>query len=277
MGSFKNNFSGGPMNGSYPSQMTGYRLAPPTTPMYGQASMDGKSLGSFPIRSASGMAPQTNYTSGAGLSPTTISNSFFGGRMSAYPTMPADVGQFRGGVLANLGQHVGDLNVNPNVAQTQSLDQLGGANSAFFQNMLAQLLPTFTQNNALALAQAKESAGNLTGSGFANTLASGVNRSLADENQLAVQYANQALQQEMQRQQSQASLMAQILGGNADRYGGLISSFGNTGVGPAQYAQKPGASSLLPGLLQLGGSLLPGGSIIGKAVGGLGSLLGKVF
>lgn len=248
--------SGGPMNGSYASQFARYRSAP-QRPTFGRASMDGVDLGQSPVLGATTgyRPPQTNMTPGA-ASPQTISNSFWNGSIKSIPTMPGDIGNFRQGILSMLPNSFGQLGVDPNTAQTQSLDQLGGPNSAFFQNMMASLRPTFDQNTALALAQAKESAGNLTGSGFANTLGTSVNRSLADQNQLAVQYATQALQQEMQRQQQEAQLRSQILGGNADRYGSLINSFGNTGVGPNQIVQQGGASSLLPGLGQIGGDIL---------------------
>ncbi len=90
--------------------------------------------------------------------------------------------------------------------QTQSVDQLGGANSAFFQNMMAQLQPAFSQQRAEGLAAAKEASGNLTGSGYANALGSSINRSLGQEQATLANYASQGLQTEVQRQLQQAGI-----------------------------------------------------------------------
>lgn len=90
--------------------------------------------------------------------------------------------------------------------QTQSVDQLGGENSAFFRNMMNQLSPAFNQRRDLALAAAKESAGTLTGSGFANTLGNSVNRSLAEERASLADYASRGVQTEVQRQLAQGGL-----------------------------------------------------------------------
>lgn len=65
--------------------------------------------------------------------------------------------------------------------QTQSLDQILNPESEFFKRIMGTYGDAFTQQRSQALAQAKESAGNLTGSGLANTLGTTVNRSLADE------------------------------------------------------------------------------------------------
>jgi len=93
--------------------------------------------------------------------------------------------------------------------RTASVDSLGGANSAFFQNMMGQLAPAFAQRRAEGLAAGAERAGNLTGSGFANRLGSAVNRSLGDEQAALANYAVQGLQMEMQRQQGDANRMLQ--------------------------------------------------------------------
>lgn len=88
------------------------------------------------------------------------------------------------------------------VRDVASVDSLGGANSAFFQNMMAQLQPSFTQARDEGLAAAKESAGSLTGSGFANRLGASINRSLGNEQATLAQYASQGIGQELQRQQA---------------------------------------------------------------------------
>jgi hypothetical protein len=87
---------------------------------------------------------------------------------------------------------------------TQSVDQLGGQNSAFFQNMMGQLAPAFAQQRAEALAQAKESAGTLTGTGLTNMLGGAMNRSLGNQQAILADYASRGLQTEVGRQQGDA-------------------------------------------------------------------------
>jgi hypothetical protein len=89
--------------------------------------------------------------------------------------------------------------------KTQSVDELGGANSEFFKNVMGQLAPAFAQERAEGLAAAKESAGTLTGSGFANRLGASINRSLGSEQATLANYAAQGLQTEVQRQQAEAN------------------------------------------------------------------------
>ena len=88
---------------------------------------------------------------------------------------------------------------------TQSVDQLGGANSAFFQNMVGQLSPSFDMERKLSAAQGSESAGNLTGSGFANSLGNNLGRTLGSQQALLADYATRGMQMEMQRQQGDAN------------------------------------------------------------------------
>lgn len=97
---------------------------------------------------------------------------------------------------------------------TQSVDQLGGANSAFFQNMMGQLQPAFSQARSEGLTAAKEAAGSLTGSGFANRLGSSINRSLGNEQATLANYASQGMGMEMNRQQSDAARFLQAAGMN---------------------------------------------------------------
>jgi len=100
---------------------------------------------------------------------------------------------------------------------TQSVDQLGGANSAFFRNMQAQLQPAFDQQRGLAVAGAKEAAGNLSGSGYAGYVGGALNRSLGDEQARLADYASQGLQTEVGRQTSLAGINNQ---GNIARFQG---------------------------------------------------------
>jgi hypothetical protein len=87
----------------------------------------------------------------------------------------------------------------------QSVDQLGGANSAFFQNMMAQLAPAFAQQRAAALAAAKEGAGNLTGSSLANGIGAAMNQSLGQEQAQLAQYAAQGVGMEQANQAANAN------------------------------------------------------------------------
>lgn len=125
------------------------------------------------------------------------------------PTATTDFLSQLGGPLSRGSiRDVGAVGIRPG-GDTQSVDQLGGANSAFFQNMVAQLQPAFAQQRSEALAAAKESAGNLTGSGFANSLGTAVNRSLGDEQARLADYALRGLQLETGRQAGDAARRTQ--------------------------------------------------------------------
>lgn len=112
---------------------------------------------------------------------------------------------------------------------TDSVDKLGGANSAFFSNMMAQLQPAFTQQRNEGMAGAKEMAGTLTGSSFANSLGKAVNRSLGSEQATLANYATQGMQMEMGRQQSDASRFLQAAGMNQSA--NLQAGIANQGAG----------------------------------------------
>lgn len=168
----------------------------------------------------------------------------------------------RGDVRNIAGQNVNAQNVtagpgvaaqnvnaqNVNSTGTTSVDQLGGANSAFFQNMMGQLQPSFTQARNQDLTAAKEAAGSLTGSGFANRLGSSVNRSLGNEQATLANYASQGLNTEVGRQQSDAARSLQAAGmnqstglqaGMANQSAGLQAGIANQNVGmQAQLANQ---------------------------------------
>jgi len=157
------------------------------------------------IRDVSGF-PQVTVSPITGL-PQVGSHSFdpsqFGGapNVSGQQINPAIFGSAFGGGSAR------DVTAGPiSGVNTQSVDQLGGANSEFFRNMIAQLQPAFAQQRALGLAGAKEASGTLTGSGYANTLGSAVNRSLGDEQARLADYATRGLETEVGRQTSLAGL-----------------------------------------------------------------------
>lgn len=123
---------------------------------------------------------------------------------------PAQVStQFSSGVGPLSRGLIRDVNgalVSDSGTGTQSVDQLGGGNSAFFQNMVNQLQPVFDQQRAQAIAQAKESVGGLTGSGLGNTIGTAINRSLGDQQATLANYAAQGVNQELARQANQAQL-----------------------------------------------------------------------
>lgn len=82
----------------------------------------------------------------------------------------------------------------------QSVDQIGGAGSPFLSNVINQLQPTWDRQRQRALAQAKESAGNLTGSGYGAMLARGLDDQMGRERQELMGYATNALNMELGRQ-----------------------------------------------------------------------------
>lgn len=105
------------------------------------------------------------------------------------------------------------------VRDIQSVDQLGSATSGFFNNMMGQMQPAFQQARQENMAAAREGAGTMTGSRFANTLGAAMNRSLGNEQALAAQFAQQGMGMEMQRQgqnqQADMSFMNNLLTQNA--------------------------------------------------------------
>lgn len=139
------------------------------------------------------------------------------GQVSAGPSMLLN--QQFGSYIPTLDR-TGIQNVNaPTIGnqgtQTQSLDQLLGPNSQFGQTIMNQLQPMFNQQRDMALAQAKESAGNLTGSGLANTMSSTLANLLTGQNQSVMNYLLQAGQSEQARQAQQANLAQEQNVGNA--------------------------------------------------------------
>lgn len=89
------------------------------------------------------------------------------------------------------------------IAPTQSIDQLGtGFASQFMQNYN----PMFEQQRQQAIAQAKEGAGNLTGSGFANALGNATAQTLGQQQAQLASLAQFGIGQETGRQQTMAGL-----------------------------------------------------------------------
>lgn len=139
---------------------------------------------------------------------------------------------------------------------TQSVDQLGGASSPFFQNMLARFQPAFDQSRNLAIAGAKEGSGTLTGSGFANRLGTSVGRSLTDQQGIISQLLSHGIDLESARQSSDANREAQRQQSNASNFLQLLLGQSLAGVGPNTVAHSGGIGALLGPILQFGGMLL---------------------
>lgn len=112
---------------------------------------------------------------------------------------------------------------------SQSVDQLGGANSAFFQNMMKQLQPAFDQSRAEAVAAGREGSGNLTGSGFANILGSHLNRSMGEQQARLADYATRGMQMEVDRQTAMAGMATQASMANQQADMGYLSQLLNLG------------------------------------------------
>lgn len=126
---------------------------------------------------------------------------------------------------------------------TQSVDQLGGAKSAFFNNMKDQLQPAFSQSRAEALAAAKEGMGNMgAGSAVANALGTAVNRSLGNEQATLADYASRGVQTEVGRQLQDAGQESQVGMANANRM--LSSDQGNQGADMGFLSQLLGQGNL---------------------------------
>jgi hypothetical protein len=117
---------------------------------------------------------------------------------------------------------------------------------------LAPFRALFQQQNAQTFAQAKESAGNLTGSGLGNIIGRAGERAATGQNAFLAQLLEQRRQQD------------------ANRFAQLLLGFGNSGVSPNQTVYQPG---LLNYLADAGTGLASGGFFnpllgAGKKAGG---------
>jgi hypothetical protein len=140
--------------------------------------------------------------------------------------------------------------IGPNQLQQGFNGVLGGAQpqpqdtAFFYENILKPYTDLFAAQRQNALGQAKESAGNLTGSGYNNILGSATAESLAQEQAFGAQTMLGLRQQELQRQQDFLK---------------LLFSFAQTGVAPNQAVYQPGfLDSILPFAGALGGQWLAG-------------------
>ena len=98
--------------------------------------------------------------------------------------------------------------------------------SFFYNNILQPYNDLFAAQRGTALGQAKESAGNLTGSGYNNILGSALSESLGQQQALSAQTLMGLRQQELQRQMD---------------FLRLLFGFSTAGVGQNQPYYQPGA------------------------------------
>lgn len=150
-------------------------------------------------------------------------------------------------------------------AQGPSLDSFADPNGALFSGVRGGYEDMFSQNRQLALAQAKESAGNLTGSGYETGLGNVVNRSLGEQNALM----SQILTQLAMTQYGQENANSQ---NNASRFLQMLMSMSGGGVGPMEVVQSGGAGAILGPLMGLAGGYFggPAGAAAGAAAGKAG-------
>lgn len=114
----------------------------------------------------------------------------------------------------------------------------------FYDNILKPYTDLFAAQRSAGLADAKEAAGNLTGSGYNNILGQSAAGSIANEQALTAQTLMGLRQQEIQRQQNML---------------GMLFGFAQQGVGPNQAVYQPGLlDSVLPFAGALGGQFLAG-------------------
>lgn len=157
---------------------------------------------------------------------------------------PNDIRPLRQNIASQLMQGIGGGALSQGF---QGVLGQGGAPPAqdmsfFYNNILQPYNELFQAQRNTALGQAKESAGNLTGSGYNNILGSATAESLAGQQALTAQTLMGLREQELQRQQN---LM------------GMLFQFAGQGVGPNQSAYQPGfLDAILPFAGQLGGTWL---------------------
>lgn len=148
--------------------------------------------------------------------------SFLTGKTKVMDTTPQDVR----GTRKKIGEYVD----GPGGLERSRVGGGGPEEDAFIQQILAPYQAMFAAQRAQTLGQAKESAGNLTGSGYNNILGSSAAQSLAGE-QLQLGNMRYGMQQQ-----------------NASNFLNLLNSFQGAGS-PGQVVQQPG---LLDYALQAG-------------------------
>lgn len=263
-----------------------------------------------------------------------LSSSTLNGDIFSAPVSSQDYGSLRSGLQQFLMQNIDQLNgggtpnepgrvnigtpgqVGAGGVNIDSASTLGGATSPFFQNMMAQYEPLFAQERARTIAQAKESSGNLTGTGYANNVANALNRTLTDQqakiadlfrSDLANEQARQSqLSQfaqernlagfntgadfmktqgglDQQRNLSIFDTLANLSNSQGNRYASLLGQTGTAGVGQDEIIAQGGLGALIGPLLgalgnsSLGGGLAAlGGNLASGLTSGLGNLAGGI-
>lgn len=169
-------------------------------------------LGSFdkPVGTTIGPIGQANYdpiTAGQAAKgdPVAVANVAQLQRDKQFdPLVNMIIGKASGGNMAGqatAGQAASTLGM------VQSIDQIVNSVSGgthFKDNVMNPYRDMFKQTRNEGLAAARESSGNLTGSGFANILGTTVNRSMAEENKALSDVLTQLANIELQRQQEVA-------------------------------------------------------------------------
>lgn len=197
-----------------------------------------------------------------------------GATTKRYDTTPQQTQKVRGGVVDYLmgngqGQGASGFGTQGNgtgspydrinaraVAPTQSIDELGGADSPFYQHMLAILQPSFDQERKLTGASAAESAGTLTGSGFANKLGTSLGRSLSDEQRTLAGFATHGLDLEAARQAQRYGAESDTARSDASNFLQLLMGQALAGVGPDTIRTSGGIGALLGPIAQLLGQYM---------------------
>lgn len=147
---------------------------------------------------------------------------FMTGKTGSFEQIPGDVVQLRQMLAGRLGTN---------------MDQLFGPND--MEQILAPYRAMFDERNKMVGAQAAESAGNLTGSGFANTLGTALGRQSTEQGGFL------------------AGLLNQNRENQANRLANLLAMMSGTGVGPPQQTYTPGFLDYLMQGVQTVASAIP--------------------
>lgn len=151
------------------------------------------------------------------------------------------------------GQSRQDSNANPQTTglQNQLVDFLGRGNGGLDRlfpgteinpDDIQPFLDLFSQQNARTLGQAKESAGNLTGSGFANTLGARAGESATAQNAFLANFFEERRRED------------------ANRFAGVLLGSLNSNAGGVTNSYQPG---FLDYLFQGAGAAASGGAFNG--------------
>lgn len=178
--------------------------------------VEGPKIGPLNTATSGTAVNDGRYTGLQGFSPTTTTSATaYTGAASAGTGRTGSIMdqllQQRGGgdaaVRAQLmggGGGVSAQNVRGLTEGQQSVSDL--ATGGFMDKFLAQYAPLFEQERTRAIAAAREGAGNLTGSGFANALGTATSRTLAEQQGRLAELAQFGIGQELGRQQNLAGL-----------------------------------------------------------------------